>query len=52
MNKDKLVNYLNEQIKNWEEAQSEAGDEYEGGYADAAVSVLSTLLCEVNANKF
>lgn len=52
MDKDKLVNYLNEQIKNWENAQNEAEDEYENGYADAAVSVLTTVLCEVNANKF
>lgn len=52
MDKDKLVNYLNEQIKNWEDAQNEAEDEYESGYADAAVSVLTAVLCEAQENRF
>lgn len=52
MDKDKLVNYLNEQIKNWEGGQKDAKDDYENGYADAAVSVLSIMLGEVEANKF
>lgn len=52
MDKDKLVNYLNEQIKNWEEAQKDAKDDYEYGYADAAVSVLSIMLGEVQEGTF